>query len=112
MRCEPDPFNLTPLNYHWIFKKLYLCGVHREHPILTRVIWSKSDDEIRMGYRKGCGKLAQAWRIIRRSGTVFFDQLALSGPDPDHSVGEPRYITNNKKIAAIRMPPLPQAGED
>ena len=25
--------------------------------------------------------------------TVFLDQLALSGPDPDHSVGEPRYIT-------------------
>ena len=27
------------------------------------------------------------------AGTVFLDQLALSGPDPDHSVGEPRYIT-------------------
>ena len=25
--------------------------------------------------------------------TVFLDQLALSGPDPDHSVGESRYIT-------------------
>ena len=25
--------------------------------------------------------------------TVFLDQLALSGPDPDHSVGEARYIT-------------------
>ncbi len=25
--------------------------------------------------------------------TIFLDQLALSGPDPDHSVGEARYIT-------------------
>ena len=25
--------------------------------------------------------------------TVFLDQLALSGPDPDHSVGDPRYVT-------------------
>lgn len=25
--------------------------------------------------------------------TVFLDQLGLSGPDPDHSVGEHRYIT-------------------
>ena len=25
--------------------------------------------------------------------TVFLDQLALSGPNPDHSVGEARYIT-------------------
>ncbi len=27
------------------------------------------------------------------AGSVFLDQLALSGPDPDHSVGEPRYVT-------------------
>ena len=27
------------------------------------------------------------------AGTVFLDQLALSGPDPDHSMGEPRYFT-------------------
>ena len=25
--------------------------------------------------------------------TVFLDQLALSGPDPDRSLGESRYIT-------------------
>ena len=25
--------------------------------------------------------------------TIFLDELALSGPDPDHSVGESRYIT-------------------
>lgn len=27
------------------------------------------------------------------AGSVFLDQLALSGPDPDHSVDELRYIT-------------------
>ena len=27
------------------------------------------------------------------AATVFLDQLALSGPDPDHSTGESRYIT-------------------
>ena len=27
------------------------------------------------------------------AGSVFLDRLAVSGPDPDHSVGESRYIT-------------------
>ena len=27
------------------------------------------------------------------AGSVFLDPLAVSGPDPDHSVGESRYIT-------------------
>lgn len=27
------------------------------------------------------------------AGSAFLDQLAFSGPDPDHSVGEHRYIT-------------------
>ena len=27
------------------------------------------------------------------AATVFLDQLAVSGADPDHSLGEPRYIT-------------------
>jgi uncharacterized protein len=27
------------------------------------------------------------------AASVFLDQLAVSGPDPDHSVGEFRYIT-------------------
>ena len=27
------------------------------------------------------------------AGSAFLDQLALSGPDPDHSAGEHRYIT-------------------
>ena len=27
------------------------------------------------------------------AGSVFLDQLALSGPDPEHSVRESRYIT-------------------
>ena len=27
------------------------------------------------------------------AGSVFLDRLALSGPDPEHSVGESRHIT-------------------
>lgn len=27
------------------------------------------------------------------AATVFLDELAVSGPDPDHSLGESRYIT-------------------
>lgn len=27
------------------------------------------------------------------AGSVFLDPLSLSGPDPEHSVGESRYIT-------------------
>ena len=27
------------------------------------------------------------------AASIFLDSLALSGPDPDHSVGESRYIT-------------------
>lgn len=27
------------------------------------------------------------------AGSVFLDQFAVSGPDPDHSEGESRYIT-------------------
>lgn len=27
------------------------------------------------------------------AGSVFLDKLAVSGPDPDHSEGESRYIT-------------------
>ena len=27
------------------------------------------------------------------ASSVFLDPLALSGPDPDHSIGESRYIT-------------------
>jgi uncharacterized protein len=27
------------------------------------------------------------------AGSVFLDRLALSGPDPDHSISELRYIT-------------------
>ena len=30
---------------------------------------------------------------LDEAGSVFLDQLAVSGPDPDHSVGESRYIT-------------------
>lgn len=31
--------------------------------------------------------------MFDEAATVFLDQLAVSGSDPDHSVGESRYIT-------------------
>jgi len=30
---------------------------------------------------------------FEEAATVFLDPLAVSGPDPDHSVGEDRYVT-------------------
>jgi uncharacterized DUF497 family protein len=27
------------------------------------------------------------------AGSVFLDRFALSGPDPEHSIGESRYVT-------------------
>lgn len=32
------------------------------------------------------------------AGSVLLDQLAVSGPDPDHSAGESRYITFGMSI--------------
>ena len=32
------------------------------------------------------------------AGSVLLDQLAVSGPDPDHSIGESRYITFGMSI--------------
>ena len=36
--------------------------------------------------------------------TVFLDQLALSGPDPDHSLGESRYITFGMSSLGRHLP--------
>ena len=30
---------------------------------------------------------------FEEAASVFLDQLAVTGPDPDHSIGEDRYIT-------------------
>ena len=45
------------------------------------------------------------------AATVFLDQLAVSGADPDHSLGESRYIAfgtstpvNNRESAPICSP--------
>src|SRR5450759_3784819 len=61
----PQPLNIT---FTWLTDMLafdYIAGIWGNN--LTRIIWSMSDDEVRMGYRKSCGELAQAWGIIRRS---------------------------------------------
>jgi uncharacterized protein len=50
-----------------------------------------------MRFEWDLGKAASNARKHRVSfdeaATVFLDPLALSGPDPDHSLGEQRYVT-------------------
>jgi len=42
---------------------------------------------------KAMANLAEHGISFDEGATVFLDQLAISGPDPDHSSGETRYIT-------------------
>lgn len=42
---------------------------------------------------KAAANLAKHGISFDEGATVFLDQLAVSGPDPDHSVAESRYIT-------------------
>jgi len=42
---------------------------------------------------RAAGNLRKHGVSFDEAGSVFLDQLAVSGPDPDHSVGESRYIT-------------------
>ena len=42
---------------------------------------------------KAASNLAKHGVAFDEVATVFLDQLAVSGPDPDHSLGESRYIT-------------------
>ena len=38
--------------------------------------------------------LGQAFKVKKsKQGTVFRDVLSATGSDPDHSVGEPRFVT-------------------
>ena len=42
---------------------------------------------------KAAANLAKHGVSFDEGATVFLDQLAVSGPDPDHSTGESRYVT-------------------
>lgn len=42
---------------------------------------------------KAAANLSKHGVSFDEAGSVFLDRLAVSGPDPDHSVGETRYIT-------------------
>ena len=42
---------------------------------------------------KAAGNLGKHAVSFDEGATVFLDQLAVSGPDPDHSFEESRYIT-------------------
>ena len=43
--------------------------------------------------KKGQSNLRRYGVSFDEAATVFLDLHAVSGPDPDHSVGEERYIT-------------------
>ncbi len=43
--------------------------------------------------KKAATNLSKHGVSFDEGASVFLDQLALSGPDPDHSSGEARYIT-------------------
>jgi uncharacterized DUF497 family protein len=43
--------------------------------------------------RKAESNLRKHGVSFDEAASVFLDRLALSGPDPEHSVGESRYIT-------------------
>lgn len=42
---------------------------------------------------KAAANLGKHGVSFDEGATVFLDSLALSGPDPDHSLGESRYVT-------------------
>ena len=42
---------------------------------------------------KAAENLAKHGVSFDEGATIFLDQLAMSGPDPDHSAGESRYIS-------------------
>lgn len=42
---------------------------------------------------KAAANLSKHGVSFDEAGSVFLDPLALSGPDPDHSAGEHRYVT-------------------
>lgn len=43
--------------------------------------------------RKAAGNVRKHGVTFDEAATVFLDELAVSGSDPDHSVSESRYIT-------------------
>jgi uncharacterized DUF497 family protein len=42
---------------------------------------------------KAAGNISKHGVSFDEAASAFLDPLAVSGPDPDHSVGESRYIT-------------------
>ena len=43
--------------------------------------------------RKAASNLRKHGVSFDEAGSVFLDPLAVSGPDPDHSIGESRVVT-------------------
>jgi uncharacterized protein len=48
--------------------------------------------------RKATGNLRKHRVSFEEASTVFADSLALTGSDPDHSIGEARWITFGESV--------------
>jgi uncharacterized protein len=58
-----------------------------------------------MGFAQGCPNLEKHKVSFEEASTALADPLAISGADPDHSVGEARWITfglsNRQRLLAV-----------
>lgn len=50
-------------------------------------------NELWLGYQKGRRELRKHGVSFYEAGSVFFDPLAITYADPDHSIGELRFLT-------------------
>jgi hypothetical protein len=48
--------------------------------------------------RKAASNLKKHKVSFEEAGTVFADALSITGADPDHSVGEHRYVTFGQSV--------------
>jgi uncharacterized DUF497 family protein len=58
-----------------------------------------------VGWKKGLGESAKAWRRICGASTVFDDPLSITIPDPDHGANEERFViigmSSNRSLLVV-----------
>jgi len=55
--------------------------------------WLQWRHELRLGCAEGLGNIRKHGISFEEASTVFRDTLSVTGSDPDHLVGERRFIT-------------------